>query len=112
MLLWLVVLVKLMTPPLVSWPWAAHGETWTGLCCSADGRSRPHFGIAPRDRRRHAPGADAVVGASTRRRPVELRVHPPIGAVSGIEVAALPGAAEPHEPDAVAPRLPGPLASA
>ena len=22
--LWLVVLVKLMTPPLVCWPWAAH----------------------------------------------------------------------------------------
>src|SRR5687767_2299457 len=26
--LWLVVLIKLVTPPLVSWPWAVGGPRW------------------------------------------------------------------------------------
>ena len=51
--LWLVVLIKLMTPPLVCWPWAALGETGDGTLLAATAGAphpwRPIDGPVPFD---------------------------------------------------------------
>ena len=50
--LWLVVLVKLMTPPLVSWPWAAHWGDLNWPLALAAGRRSPLVATTIRSCRR------------------------------------------------------------
>ena len=82
-LLWLVVLVRLVTPPLVCWPWAVHwgGQSWPSSLSPLHSRTRrcaddSLAGAADAGLRGdHAPGPRPH-GRASSRRTTDFRIAP------------------------------------